>query len=488
MCKTMLKVEDVNCFCTDWSGGSRTLYSQAANNIRVVGAELAYFINFLSKNMDYPPSNVHVIGHSLGSHTAGEVGKQVPGLGRITGLDPAGPFFKDTPIEVRLDPTDAVFVDAIHTDTSPLIPKMGYGMSQSVGHMDFFPNGGESMPGCKKPILAKLINIDGLWEGSKDIFACNHLRSYKYYTESITSRDGFVGYPSTSYETFTKGTGFPCPSTGCPLMGHYADLFSRHGTSEHSYFLNTGSEKPYSRWRYRVTVKTTGSLNFLGSIQVALHGDKGSSTGQEIASGFIKPGQTYTAFVDVETNVGRLITVSFTWNKSLINLIPSTVGAEMISVQYGKDGQTYVFCANCWSLISPTLPHYGCYRNNGTVESSPPDYSHTDSVVHIVSDGRIYLPGVNSQRICAIRRQRINSRNARENLHQKFAGVTIFFLKKRAPASKMGASVKKRDASAVSQIFSAKRNGANSPITTHSQDLQCRDKTDAACKNVAFLP
>lgn len=44
----MLQVEDVNCFCIDWSGGSRALYSQAANNIRVVGAEVAYFIDVLS--------------------------------------------------------------------------------------------------------------------------------------------------------------------------------------------------------------------------------------------------------------------------------------------------------------------------------------------------------------------------------------------------------------------------------------------------------
>lgn len=64
---------------------------------------------------------VHLIGHSLGSHTAGYAGEGIPGLGRITGLDPAGPYFQDMPPHVRLDPTDAKFVDAIHTDIKTIL-------------------------------------------------------------------------------------------------------------------------------------------------------------------------------------------------------------------------------------------------------------------------------------------------------------------------------------------------------------------------------
>lgn len=39
----------------------------------------------------------------------------------LTGLDPAEPHFSKTDPVVRLDPSDAIFVDIIHTDTTPFM-------------------------------------------------------------------------------------------------------------------------------------------------------------------------------------------------------------------------------------------------------------------------------------------------------------------------------------------------------------------------------
>ncbi|KAM4702576.1 pancreatic triacylglycerol lipase-like [Rhinophrynus dorsalis] len=346
MCKTMLQVEDVNCFCIDWSGGSRTLYTQAANNIRVVGAEVAYFIDVLSSNFGYSPSYVHVIGHSLGAHAAGEVGKRKRGIVRITGLDPAEPYFQGTPAEVRLDPSDAAFVDVIHTDAAPMIPNVGLGMSQVAGHLDFFPNGGEEMPGCQKNALSQIVDIDGIWQGTRDFVACNHLRSYKYYTNSILKRDGFVGFPSSSYSSFKSGTGFPCPSGGCPLMGHYADTFTGVTSSTQTFYLNTGDAPDFSRWRYKVTVQIAGSLNVQGFFHVALYGSNGNTRQYQIYKGYINTGNSYTAYIDVETDVGPLNKVKFVWNNDLINPLLPSLGAQTATVQYGKDGNTYKFCGS----------------------------------------------------------------------------------------------------------------------------------------------
>ena len=68
--------------------------------------------------------------------------------GRITGLDPAGPAFQYTDPLVRLDPSDAIFVDAIHSDAAVDFIS-GFGMEQPVGHVDFYPNGGQNQPGFK---------------------------------------------------------------------------------------------------------------------------------------------------------------------------------------------------------------------------------------------------------------------------------------------------------------------------------------------------
>ena len=42
----------------------------------------------------------------------------------LLGLDPADPYFQYTDPEVRLDPTDATFVDILHTDGAS-IRKLG---------------------------------------------------------------------------------------------------------------------------------------------------------------------------------------------------------------------------------------------------------------------------------------------------------------------------------------------------------------------------
>ncbi|XP_021255822.1 pancreatic triacylglycerol lipase-like isoform X2 [Numida meleagris] len=346
MCKRMLTVEDVNCICVSWKKGARCQYSQASNNVRVVGAEIAYFVNVLSDQYSYSPANVHIIGHSLGAHVAGEAGRRRPGIGRITGLDPAQPYFQDTPIEVRLDKSDAEFVDVIHTDIAPTIPNLGFGMAPAIGHLDFYPNGGVEMPGCDKNPLSQIVDLDGIWEGTRDFVACNHLRSYKYYSDSIIYPDGFLGYACASYDAFKDGC-FPCPSGGCPNMGHYADKFKGKTTGSFvKLYLNTAETKDFPRWRYKISVKLAGSSKVTGYVNIALYGSDGNTRQHQIVEGSLQPDNTYTAFVDAEHKVGRVTKVKFLWNNSRINPTLPKLGAATVTVQSGETGEVFTFCGH----------------------------------------------------------------------------------------------------------------------------------------------
>ncbi|XP_011856517.1 PREDICTED: pancreatic lipase-related protein 2 [Mandrillus leucophaeus] len=348
MCKKMFEVEKVNCICVDWRHGSHTMYTQAVQNIRVVGAETAVLIQTLSTQLGYSPEDVHLIGHSLGAHTAAEAGRRLGGrVGRITGLDPAEPCFQGAPEEVRLDPSDAMFVDVIHTDSAPIVPSLGFGMSQKVGHLDFFPNGGEDMPGCQKNMLSTVIDIDGIWEGISNFAACNHLRSFEYYSSSILNPDGFLGYPCASYNEFQENNCFPCPAEGCPKMGHYADQFEgKTSAVEQTFFLNTGESGNFTSWRYKVSVTLSGKENVNGYIRIALYGSNGNSKQYEIFKGSLKPDASHMHAIDVDLNVGKIQKVKFLWNNYVINLFKPKLGASHITVQSGEDGTEYNFCSS----------------------------------------------------------------------------------------------------------------------------------------------
>ncbi|XP_045049466.2 lipase member I [Desmodus rotundus] len=147
--RVLLNQDDMNIVVVDWNQGATTfIYNRAIKNARKVAVSLSEYIRRLLKH-GASLDNFHFIGMSLGAHISGFVGKIFQGqLGRITGLDPAGPKFSGKPSNGRLDYTDAKFVDVIHSDTD------GLGIKEPLGHIDFYPNGGKKQPGCPKSIFS----------------------------------------------------------------------------------------------------------------------------------------------------------------------------------------------------------------------------------------------------------------------------------------------------------------------------------------------
>lgn len=70
-----------------------------------------------------------------------------------TGLDPAGPGFEANEPLLRIDTSDAQFVDIIHTNTDE------YGMDDATGHVDFYPNKGAAQTGCATGCKLQYLNL-----------------------------------------------------------------------------------------------------------------------------------------------------------------------------------------------------------------------------------------------------------------------------------------------------------------------------------------
>ncbi|XP_069610488.1 pancreatic lipase-related protein 2-like isoform X2 [Ranitomeya imitator] len=296
------------------------------------------WVSDMCQELKYPPSNVHIIGHSLGAHAAGEAGRRLPGIRRITGLDPARPWFENTPEDVRLDPSDADFVDVIHTDTHKLT---GVGIIKPIGHADFYPNGGRHMTGCPSKLA-----ILGNKSAALQILVCNHFRAFVYFTYSVRHRSGFSSYPCGSYEDFTAGSCFPCPPGGCPSMGYYADAWHYNTSKRQSFYLNTGGDRQhFSSWRYKVSVSLRGTARSLGTMYVTVTGAQGSRTERMVHRGLLGPGETYSALLDSAVAPRLLHNVTFRWTP-IVRLFRTRLGAERIGVQSGEDGAIFSFCSN----------------------------------------------------------------------------------------------------------------------------------------------
>ncbi|XP_064624726.1 pancreatic triacylglycerol lipase-like isoform X2 [Lineus longissimus] len=358
-----LKKDDYNVIVVDWGKGSMFPYTQATANTRLVGAEIAYLIQTMQTVVAAVPELFHIIGHSLGAHIAGYAGERLRFLGRITALDPADPYFSGTDIAVRLDPSDALFVDVIHTDAEPFIAILtnegGFGMRSPTGHVDFYPNGGLTQPGCDNDVTAIL--IEGLYEGGKRFVACDHLRAYEFFTDSINNICKYKAYPCKSDEDFKAGRCTRCNSTvsGCSYMGEDA-IRSRPppGQEKITYYLETGGDAPlFCRYEVFVRVQlSTDASKERGKLRVNVKGSNGIDTGMTLlhtdANQDFSPGTSYFFVIKSRADIGKPSEVQLMWEHNPSWLKPwqwgplynAKLNIDKITVVDGESQQTSELC------------------------------------------------------------------------------------------------------------------------------------------------
>ena len=61
----------------------------------------------------------------------------------------------------------------------------------SIGHADYFPNGGATQPGCETELLG-----------------CSHLKAYRYYQESITTPLAFLSKRCYNFDHYKESNFF----------------------------------------------------------------------------------------------------------------------------------------------------------------------------------------------------------------------------------------------------------------------------------------
>ncbi|XP_011373006.1 phospholipase A1 member A isoform X1 [Pteropus vampyrus] len=229
----LLRSADANVIAVDWVYGSTGIYFSAVENVIKLGLEISRFLSKLLV-LGVSESSIHIIGVSLGAHVGGMVGHFYKGrLGWITGLDPAGPEYTRASLEERLDAGDALFVEAIHTDTDNL------GIRIPVGHVDYFVNGGQDQPGCPTFIHA-----------GYSYLICDHMRAVHLYISALENSCPLMAFPCTSYKAFLAGHCLDCFNPfllSCPRIG----MVEQGGVKieplpkEVRVYLQTTSRAPY---------------------------------------------------------------------------------------------------------------------------------------------------------------------------------------------------------------------------------------------------
>ncbi|GFS54615.1 pancreatic triacylglycerol lipase [Nephila pilipes] len=216
----MLETENCNVIIVNWSKYGHPPVIEALANTYAIGVKVGEFINFFLNNTGINSTDIHIFGHSLGSHISGIAGKHVQNLGSILGSDVPATLFTFKETSNRLHYTDANFVVTIHT--SCIETGVGVGFYAPIGSIDFYPNGGCQQPACQFGL--NYTTPDGDIEEVKtsaDMANCNHSMSLLYFLQSIAN----CKYNSTHCDSYRKYRRGECSGHFSNSMGYYAKYY-----------------------------------------------------------------------------------------------------------------------------------------------------------------------------------------------------------------------------------------------------------------------
>ncbi|KAL8204281.1 UNVERIFIED_CONTAM: hypothetical protein K2H54_070397 [Gekko kuhli] len=310
--------KDANVVIVDWLDFAHQLYTHAVNYSRVVGKEVAKLLDWLQEKEQFQMKNVHLLGYSLGAHVAGFAGNYARGsIGRITGMDPAGPMFEGVEPDKRLSPDDADFVDVLHTYTREALG-VSIGIQMPIGHIDVYPNGGDVQPGCT------LTDVLGSFAYGNfgDIMQCEHERSVFLFVDSLVNQDKqSFAFQCTDSSRFKKGICLSCRKNRCTGIGYNAKKMRNKRNSK--MYLKTRADMPFKGrgrmivYHYQMKIHVFSYKNSKDTeptFSVTLHGTNSDSEPLPLEIyGQIGLNFTNTFLVYTEEDVGDILKIKLTW-------------------------------------------------------------------------------------------------------------------------------------------------------------------------------
>uniref|UniRef100_UPI00398F5C70 lipoprotein lipase-like isoform X5 n=1 Tax=Pristiophorus japonicus TaxID=55135 RepID=UPI00398F5C70 len=266
---------DANVLVVDWLNRAHQHYPIAAQNTMLVGKDIGKLIDWLEKQERIPLNEIHLIGYSLGAHVAGFAGSHTANrIGRITGLDPAGPVFEGVHAHGRLSPDDATFVDVLHTFTRESLG-MSIGIRQPIGHVDIYPNGGSFQPGCDLQKAVNNIAMYGIYAFSEAV-KCEHERSIHLFIDSLLYKDQpCTAYRCSNHRSFEKGMCLNCRKNRCNTLGYNAhQVRSKRSTKM---YLKTRADMPFRVYHYQLKIHFSSKITRFDidpTLSISLRGTK----------------------------------------------------------------------------------------------------------------------------------------------------------------------------------------------------------------------
>ncbi|XP_053618175.1 pancreatic lipase-related protein 2-like [Plodia interpunctella] len=207
MVPAILAASDLNLIVVDWTEGTEL----GIPGVIVSANSVSQFVLWLMNAAEGYEEDYHLIGLGVGGQYAAIASRLAGRLGHVTALDP--PIWEDEADRLRTG--DAMYTEVVFTTSDGVKPNERY------GQVDFYPNGGQDMPGC-----------GGDW-------ACNHARSYFYMAESVVTW-GFTGTECGNNEDAFVGA---CDLPGrLQMAAPYASYIARG-----IFYLETNAAPPFSR-------------------------------------------------------------------------------------------------------------------------------------------------------------------------------------------------------------------------------------------------